>query len=77
MSRRRSKSKSSRYRANKQANKQKRRNEERLEQEGVNTGHNRMPATMFYGKKRKDEEGLEHLLAGDESARRDSAVTLY
>ena len=71
------KSKSSRYRANKQ----KRKNEERLGQErlevGVNTGHNRMSATMFYGhKRRKDEEGLEHLLAGEESAGRDSAVTL-
>ena len=64
------KSKSARNRANKL----KKRNAERLEQGVLEVG---VPATMFYGKKRKDEEGLEHLLAGDESARRDSAVTLY
>ena len=64
------KSKSARNRANKL----KKRNAERLEQGVLEVG---VPSTMFYGKKRKDEEGLEHLLAGDESARRDSAVTLY
>ena len=63
-------------RSRNRANKKRRRDEERLEME-MNTGHNRMSPTIFYGhNRRKDEERLEHLLAGEESAGEDPAVTM-